>query len=184
VGRGTHFLNDSALLGSTDEKAWYEANIPFLDVPDQTIQSTYYYRWRVWKEDVAIARRTRQAGLKLGLALGGRQAATRMYHGYPEVLAGMSRGLLPVTGGSRSRLVAGAGWHLLAYTLPWMLAPRRPGWLLPLGLGVAERALVEIKTERRTVWQSLLIPLSPLAAAPIVARARRGNQRWKGRVYP
>ncbi|HEY2521995.1 MAG TPA: glycosyl hydrolase family 65 protein [Streptosporangiaceae bacterium] len=50
VGRGTHFLNDSALLGSTDEKAWYEANIPFLDVPDQTIQSTYYYRWRVWKE--------------------------------------------------------------------------------------------------------------------------------------
>ena len=52
VGRGTHFLKDSALLGSTDEKAWYEANIPFLDVPDQTIQSTYYYRWRVWKEHV------------------------------------------------------------------------------------------------------------------------------------
>jgi hypothetical protein len=52
VGRGTHFLNDRALLGSTDEKAWYEANIPFLDVPDQTIQSTYYYRWRVWKEHV------------------------------------------------------------------------------------------------------------------------------------
>ncbi len=50
VGRGTHFLNENALLGSTDEKAWYEANIPFLDVPDQTIQSTYYYRWRVWKE--------------------------------------------------------------------------------------------------------------------------------------
>jgi mannosylglycerate hydrolase MGH1-like protein/glycosyl hydrolase family 65 len=50
VGRGTHFLNDRALLGGTDEKAWYEANIPFLDVPDQTIQSTYYYRWRVWKE--------------------------------------------------------------------------------------------------------------------------------------
>src|ERR1700761_1887754 len=50
VGRGTHFLNDSALLGGTDEKAWYEANIPFLDVPDQTIQSAYYYRWRVWKE--------------------------------------------------------------------------------------------------------------------------------------
>ena len=135
-------------------------------------------------EDVAIARRTRQAGLKLGLALGGRQAATRMYHGYSEVLAGMSRGLLPVTGGSRSRLVAGAGWHLLAYTLPWLLAPRRRGWLLPLGLGLAERALVEIKTERRTVWQALLMPLSPLAAAPIVARALRGNQRWKGRVYP
>ena len=52
VGRGTHFLNDAALLGATDEKGWYEANIPFLEVPDQTIQSTYYYRWRVWKEHV------------------------------------------------------------------------------------------------------------------------------------
>jgi hypothetical protein len=52
VGRGTHLLDDSALLGGTDEKAWYEANIPFLEVPDQTIQSTYYYRWRVWKEHV------------------------------------------------------------------------------------------------------------------------------------
>ena len=77
-------------------------------------------------EDVAIARRTRQAGLKLGLVLG-------------------------------------AGWHLIVYTLPWVLAPRRPGWLVPLGLGVAERSLIEIKTEGQTVWQALLVPLSPLA---------------------
>jgi cellulose synthase/poly-beta-1,6-N-acetylglucosamine synthase-like glycosyltransferase len=134
-------------------------------------------------EDVATARRVRKAGLKLGLALGGPLVATRMYHGYREVLAGMSRGLLPVTGGSRSRLVLGAGWHLLAYTLPWGLARRRRGWGLLLVLGVAERALVEIKTGRRTVWQAALTPLSPLAAAPIVARALRRKQRWKGRVY-
>ena len=134
-------------------------------------------------EDVAIARRARKAGLKLGLALGGPLVATRMYHGYREVLSGMSRGLLPVTGGSRGRLVLGAGWHLLAYTLPWGLARRRRGWGLLLGLGVAERALVEIKTGRRTVWQAALMPLSPLAAAPIVARALRRKQRWKGRVY-
>jgi cellulose synthase/poly-beta-1,6-N-acetylglucosamine synthase-like glycosyltransferase len=134
-------------------------------------------------EDVATARRARKAGLKLGLALGGPLVATRMYHGYREVLGGMSRGLLPVTGGSRSRLGLGAGWHLLAYTLPWGLARRRRGWSLPLVLGVAERALVEIKTGRRTVWQAALIPLSPLAAAPIVARALRRKQRWKGRVY-
>jgi hypothetical protein len=107
-----------------------------------------------------------------------------MYRGYREVLSGMSRGLLPVMGGSRTRLVLGAAWHLPVYTLPWVLAPRWRGWLVPLGLGVAERALVEIKTERRTVWQALLVPLSPLAAAPIVARALRGQQRWKGRVYP
>jgi hypothetical protein len=134
-------------------------------------------------EDVAIARRTRRAGLRLGLALGGQQAATRMYQGYREVRAGLSRGLLPVTGGSRARLVAGVSWHLLVYTLPWVLAPRRRRWLVPLALGVAERALVEVKTERRAVWQALLMPLSPLAAAPIVGSALRGRPRWKGRTY-
>jgi glycosyltransferase involved in cell wall biosynthesis len=135
-------------------------------------------------EDVAIARRTRKSGLKLGLALGGRAVSTRMYRGYREVLNGMSRGLLPVTGGSRARLVLGVGWHLAVYTLPWVLAARRPRWLVPLALGVAERALVEVKTRRRMVWQAWLTPLSPLAAAPLVARALRGNQRWKGRLYP
>ncbi|MBV9792478.1 MAG: glycosyltransferase [Actinobacteria bacterium] len=134
-------------------------------------------------EDVAIARRTRRAGLKLGLALGGGLAATRMYDGYGQVVAGLARGLRPVAGG-RTRLVLGAGWHLVAYTLPWVLVWRRRGWLVPLVLGVTERALVEIKTERRAVGQALLTPLSPLAAAPIVARALRGNQRWKGRSYP
>ncbi|SEF24047.1 NPCBM-associated, NEW3 domain of alpha-galactosidase [Amycolatopsis pretoriensis] len=32
------------------DPAWYEANIPFVDLPDATMQSVYYYRWRVWKE--------------------------------------------------------------------------------------------------------------------------------------
>jgi hypothetical protein len=96
----------------------------------------------------------------------------------------MSRGLLPVTGGSPARLVLGAGWHLLAYTLPLSLAPCRSGWRLPLVLGITERAMVEVKTGRWTVWQAALMPLSPLAAAPIIARALRHNQRWKGRVYP
>ena len=59
--------------------------------------------------DVAIARRARKTGLKLGLVLGGQLVATRMYGGYRTVVTGTSRGLLPVTGGSRSRLVLGAG---------------------------------------------------------------------------
>ena len=134
-------------------------------------------------EDVAIARRARQAGLKLGLVLG-------RPGGDPNVLrlrGSADRNVArpaAVTGGSRTRLVVGAGWHLIVYTLPWVLAPRRRGWLIPLALGLAERALVEIKTERGAVWQALLIPLSPPTAAPIVARALRRNQRWRGRVYP
>jgi hypothetical protein len=50
VGPGTHFLDDAALLAGMSQPGWYEANIPFLSVPDSTLQSVYYYRWRVWKE--------------------------------------------------------------------------------------------------------------------------------------
>ena len=52
VGPGTHFLNDDALIAGFKEPGWYKANIPFLEVPDQQIQQTYYYRWRTWKEHV------------------------------------------------------------------------------------------------------------------------------------
>ena len=50
VGATTSFLNHAALLGDTPEPAWYESNIPFVDLPDSDIQSTYYYRWRTYKE--------------------------------------------------------------------------------------------------------------------------------------
>lgn len=52
IGPGTHFLDDDALIAGFKEPDWYKANIPFLDVPDQQIQQTYYYRWRTWKEHV------------------------------------------------------------------------------------------------------------------------------------
>ena len=46
----TTFLNHTALLGSVENPGWYEANIPFLEVPDQQIQDVYYYRWQTYKE--------------------------------------------------------------------------------------------------------------------------------------
>jgi len=47
---GTSFLNHASLLADVDDPAWFEANIPFLDVPDQQIRSVYYYRWETYKE--------------------------------------------------------------------------------------------------------------------------------------
>lgn len=134
-------------------------------------------------EDVMMARRTRRVGLKLGLALGGPLVQTRMYESYRDVIAGMARGLLPVTGGSRVRLAAAAGWHLAAYSAPWWLAPHSPRWALPLSLGVLERLLVERKTQHGAGWQALLTPWSPLAALPLFAQAMRERQQWKGRSY-
>ncbi|GAA4612900.1 discoidin domain-containing protein [Actinoallomurus liliacearum] len=50
VGAGTHFLDDASYLSGFSDPGWYQANIPFVDLPDATMQSVYYYRWRVWKE--------------------------------------------------------------------------------------------------------------------------------------
>ncbi|MFI8090767.1 MGH1-like glycoside hydrolase domain-containing protein [Streptomyces sp. NPDC086080] len=49
VGAGTAFLDHPSLLGDLPEAEWYEANIPFVDLPDDAIRDTYYYRWRVIK---------------------------------------------------------------------------------------------------------------------------------------
>ena len=73
-------------------------------------------------EDVAIARRTRRAGLTLGLALGGEVAQVRMYRGYRQVITGMGRGLVPAAGGRRWLVALGFGWHLVAYAAPLALS--------------------------------------------------------------
>jgi len=135
-------------------------------------------------EDVALARAARRAGCKLGLALGGNLVQTQMYSGYSEAVRGLGRGLLAVTGGARWRLVAAAGWHLVVYTLPFLAAGRRRRWLLPLGLGLAERLLVALKCHPRAAWQTVLTPLYPLAFVPVAGQAMRRRQYWKGRSYP
>jgi glycosyltransferase involved in cell wall biosynthesis len=134
-------------------------------------------------EDVALARRTRQAGLRLGLALGGNLVETRMYGSYRDAVQGLGRGLLAVTGGSRLRLLAAAGWHLAVYTLPLVAVPRHRRWLLPLGLGLLERALVALKCNPGSVWQAALTPCCPIAFLPLVAQAMRPVQHWKGRSF-
>ena len=50
VGAGTHLVDHGAALEGFSDPDWYEANIPFLDVPDQQVQDVYYYRWRTYKE--------------------------------------------------------------------------------------------------------------------------------------
>ncbi|WP_248965395.1 MGH1-like glycoside hydrolase domain-containing protein [Sphaerisporangium perillae] len=49
-GGGTAFLDKGSYLRGFSDPDWFEANIPFVDLPDRQIQDVYYYRWRVWKE--------------------------------------------------------------------------------------------------------------------------------------
>jgi hypothetical protein len=47
---GGNVLDKASYLQGFSDPDWYEANIPFVDLPDRQIQDVYYYRWRVWKE--------------------------------------------------------------------------------------------------------------------------------------
>ncbi len=134
-------------------------------------------------EDVALARRARSLGLHLGLALGGDLLHVRMYDTYREVVGGLSRGLMPMSNGRPTVLVLGWAAHLTAYTVPLLLLPRDRRWALPLAVGLLERALVEIKTRRYALWQSLLVPAIAPAMVPLVVRALRGRPVWRGRTY-
>jgi glycosyltransferase involved in cell wall biosynthesis len=135
-------------------------------------------------EDLALGRRTRRTGLRLGLALGGDLASARMYSGYRDCVRGFGKSLRAAHGGHDGALAMTAAWHLLAYTVPW-LAWRRGGlWRAAAILGLAQRVLVNAKTGRGAPGEAALVPVTPLAALPVYALAFRRSARWKGRCYP
>lgn len=133
-------------------------------------------------EDVAIARRTRRLGLKLGLALGGDAVRVRMYRSRSEVITGLGRGLVPAAGGHRAAVAAGLAAHLVAYTVPILLV-RSPLWRLAAALGIVERMLVESKTGGRDWAAAATVAAAPVVAIPVVMQALRREQIWKGRRY-
>ena len=134
-------------------------------------------------EDVAMARLSRRRGLRLGLALGGDLLAVRMCVGYGGVIDGLGRGPTATAGGNRGLVLAGFAWHVLAYTLPVAMVATSWWWRSAALLAVAERLLVEVKTGGRDWPAAVAVAASPVAALPVVARAMRRQQTWRGRVY-
>ena len=63
-------------------------------------------------EDIALARRARRTGLRLGLALGGDLVSARMYTGYLESVRGFGKNLRAAHGGHDGALAVTAAWHL------------------------------------------------------------------------
>jgi len=135
-------------------------------------------------EDIALARRARRAGLRLGLALGGDLAGARMYGGYRESVRGFGKSLRAAHGGRDSVLALSAAGHLLAYTVPWLAWRRGRVWRAAAVLGLAQRVLVNLKTGRGALGEAALVPVTPLAALPAYALAFQRAAEWKGRRYP
>lgn len=134
-------------------------------------------------EDVALARRARAHGIKLGLALGGNLITARMYDGYRDAVRGFGKSL---HAGRRPWLIAVAVWQVVAHTLPWpaWLSGGSRAWRWAAVLGLAGRALTNAKTGRRGYSEAALAPLAAVAALPVYAVALRRTARWKGRRYP
>jgi hypothetical protein len=135
-------------------------------------------------EDLAVARLSRQQGLKLGLALGGELVQARMYHSYTSAVRGFGKSMREAHGNSDAVLMASAAWHLIAYTLPWFRWPESRAWRAAAVLGLVERLLVNAKTGRGSYWEAALVPVTAPAALPVYVLALRRSAEWKGRRYP
>lgn len=152
-------------------------------------------------EDVTLARRVKQKGLRLRMADGGGLVHCRMYDGWPAARDGYAKNILAGHGDSPLFLALSTVFHWLVFLFPplWLLlgglnpawpgegAALWPAWPLALtAMGIASRALSAAATRQRTrdAW---LLPLSVLLMTRIAAQAvywrfRYGGPQWKGRT--
>jgi chlorobactene glucosyltransferase len=145
-------------------------------------------------DDVTLARRVKQAGLRLRMVDGAGLVVCRMYYGLQETLDGYTKNILAAHAGSLPLLLLSALLHLALFVLPWLwlLAGRRwelpawPNWpLLLVALGLAVRGLTA-RTARLRLADVPLLPVSVLLVTLIALRAASARLRgraphWKGR---
>ena len=143
-------------------------------------------------EDVALARRAKQAGLGLYFAPGQGIARTRMYRSFGAMWQGWTKNLYPLLGGSGR-----AAARELFLIVPWsallllLLAPL--GQVFPL-LGLVLLAghhaayAAALRRNHFPVWGTLYYVAALLLYAVAVGASgwcyARGTVVWKGREYP
>jgi hypothetical protein len=141
-------------------------------------------------EDIALARRVKQAGGRTALADGSSLATCRMYDGWADLSAGYRKSLWAAFG-SPAAAGAVAATLALLYVAPLLLAVLGGSWLgagaVAYGLGVLGRVVTGRATGNRGWPDALAHPVSIVLFGWLLARsyATRGNLRWKGRpVWP
>lgn len=145
-------------------------------------------------EDVALARRLKDAGLTLRLGDLRKLASTRMYASYREMARGFGKNAVALLGPGASR----RGVLALALSLaPWLafaLALVVGDQLTRLSVAALFGATLLVQALTRAaarvpLWPVLLLPISYLGAALVLWRAARDHTRgapieWRGRRYP
>jgi len=145
-------------------------------------------------EDVALARRAKQAGYRLHFAPGQGIARVRMYRSFAQMWEGWMKNLYPLVGGS-----AGAvAWELLA-VVPWaslallafglVLENGALVWFGAAALMLCHAAYARVLYRNHFPISRILyyVPAVILYSSALVASAWRyacGTVIWKGREYP
>jgi chlorobactene glucosyltransferase len=146
-------------------------------------------------EDIRLARRVKQHGLRLRMADGNGLIVCRMYRSWREVREGYAKNIRAGYG-STAGLIAGTLFHWAILLFPWawlLLGANTPQQfafpvtpLALIALGVLVRALTAHVTRQRVI-DALALPISALimtviAGQALVWQARYGGVRWKGRT--
>lgn len=146
-------------------------------------------------EDIRMAQRAKDAGLRLRMVDGNGLVTCRMYTSWPEVRNGYAKNITAGYGDSLWGLLAGSLFHWVVFLFPPLglvvsLFTGNPQHLLTTGLltaiGVLIRALTAAATRQRA-WDALLLPVSVVLMTVIAAQSaywylRYGGPRWKGRT--
>lgn len=142
-------------------------------------------------EDVQLAKKIKQAGLKLRMADGAGLVACRMYENWATVRRGFGKNILAGHGQSVLFLLFSTCFHGLLFIWPWLWLAAGGG-LFPAGL-IALAWLLRFMGERfvgtrpgLALLLALLMPLSvglmTLVAGQAVVWHFTGGPQWKGRV--
>ncbi len=137
-------------------------------------------------EDVLLARRAKQQGLRLRLCDGAGLIACRMYTDWPSVRDGFAKNILAGYG-SAGALVIATLFHWAIFLAPWaLLFTVYAAWgALLIVMGLLLRALTAAISGQR-VGDALLLPVSVLLMTIIAFQSLRwhvtGGPRWKGRI--
>jgi chlorobactene glucosyltransferase len=145
-------------------------------------------------DDMAFCRAAKTAGLRVVFADGHHIATSRMYRNFRQVWEGFSKNLYEGVGGRPAGLAAVLALHAWVFLLPYaalLAALLGTGTLLlPALLGVGANLLVRTAIALRFGQPPEGVVLHPLAIVVLLALAlnslrwaRRGEIRWRGRVY-
>jgi cellulose synthase/poly-beta-1,6-N-acetylglucosamine synthase-like glycosyltransferase len=148
-------------------------------------------------EDVALARRVKQAGFGLHFAPGEGIARTRMYRSFGAMWQGWTKNLYALLGGTLANAT-----RELAVTFPWLFVillvaaiferGRVGGWFLAtavvaLALGhmwYARELSANRYSARFIIHYGLAVCLYAAVVVASTWKHRRGKITWKGREYP